>query len=107
MWGKDRAFFAEESLYYPYSDCEDRSILFSHLVRDILGLDVALVYTPGHLFTAICFDENVKGSHVMIGGRKFVICDPTVINGAPVGFCAVKNNAEDFKIGLIKKLGCQ
>lgn len=27
VWGDDRAFFAEESLYYPYCDCEDRSIL--------------------------------------------------------------------------------
>lgn len=24
VWGGDRAFFAEESLYYPYCDCEDR-----------------------------------------------------------------------------------
>jgi hypothetical protein len=46
VWGYDRAFFAEETLYYPYCDCEDRSILFSHLVRDLLGLDVALVYYP-------------------------------------------------------------
>lgn len=28
VWGEDRAFFAEETLFYPYADCEDRSILF-------------------------------------------------------------------------------
>lgn len=35
IWGYDRAFFAEETLYYPYADCEDRSILFSRFVRDL------------------------------------------------------------------------
>lgn len=84
VWGHDRAFFAEETLFYPYSDCEDRSILFSRLVRDLLGLDVALVYYPGHLATAVAFNEDVYGDAMMIGGRKFIVCDPTYI-GAPAG----------------------
>lgn len=84
VWGHDRAFFAEESLYYPYCDCEDRSILFSRLVRDLLGLDVALIYYPGHLATAVCFNEDVSGDAMMINSRKFIVCDPTYI-GAPVG----------------------
>lgn len=84
VWGHDRAFFAEESLYYPYCDCEDRSILFSRLVRDLLGLDVALIYYPGHLATAVCFNDDIEGDAMMIDGRKFIVCDPTYI-GAPVG----------------------
>lgn len=84
VWGHDRAFFAEESLYYPYCDCEDRSILFSRLVRDLLGLDAALIYYPGHLATAVCFKEDVYGDTMLIDGRKFIVCDPTYI-GAPVG----------------------
>ena len=84
VWGHDRAFFAEETLFYPYCDCEDRSILFSRLVRDLLGLDVALVYYPGHLATAVAFNDDVKGAVMMIEGRKFTVCDPTYI-GAPVG----------------------
>lgn len=84
VWGHDRAFFAEESLYYPYCDCEDRSILFSRLVRDLLGLDVALVYYPGHLATAVRFSSDVRGDAMMIGGKRFTVCDPTYI-GAPVG----------------------
>lgn len=85
VWGGDRAFFAEETLYYPYCDCEDRSILFSRLVRDIVGLDVVLVYYPGHLATAVAFTENVRGDYMTVNGRKFVVCDPTYI-GAPVGY---------------------
>lgn len=84
VWGHDRAFFVEESLYYPYTDCEDRSILYSRLVRDLLGLDVALVYYPGHLATAVRFEEDVDGDAMLINGKRFTVCDPTFI-GAPVG----------------------
>lgn len=84
VWGGDRAFFPDETLYYPYCDCEDRSILFSRIVRDLLGLKVALLYYPGHLAAAVCFDENVSGDYLIIDGEKFIITDPTYI-GAPVG----------------------
>lgn len=84
VWGRDRAFFAEESLYYPYCDCEDRSILFTKLVRDLLGLDCILIYYPGHLAAAVAFTEDVKGDYIMLNDRKFVVSDPTYI-GAPVG----------------------
>ena len=84
VWGGDRAFFGEETLFYPYCDCEDRSVLLSHLVRDLLGLDVVLVHYPGHLAMAVNFTEPVKGDHVMLDGKKFVICDPTFI-GCRVG----------------------
>ena len=84
VWGGDRAFFAEETLYYPYCDCEDRAILFSRLVRDLLGLDVALVYYPGHLAAAVNFNEKVSGDAMVVNGKDFIVCDPTFI-GAPVG----------------------
>lgn len=84
IWGDDRAFFPAETLYYPYSDCEDRSIIFSRLVRDLLHLDVVLLYYPGHLATAVHFNQEVKGDYLMIDGRKFIVCDPTY-RGAPVG----------------------
>ena len=93
VWGGDRAFFAEETLYYPYSDCEDRSILFSRLVRDLVGLDVLLVYYPGHLLTAVHFPEDAQLAAELRGeyfslpcdGRNFVICDPTGLY-APIGW---------------------
>lgn len=84
VWGCDRAFFADETLYYPYCDCEDRSILFSRLVRDLLGLKVVLIYYPGHLATAVCFTENVNGDYISMNGKRYTICDPTYI-GAPIG----------------------
>lgn len=84
VWGGDRALFAEETLYYPYADCEDRSILFSRLVRDLLDLPVVLVYYPGHLATAVAFSNMEKGDCIILNGQRFTICDPTYI-GAPVG----------------------
>lgn len=84
VWGQDRAFFPSETLHYPYADCEDRSILFSRIVRDLMKLDVVLLYYPGHLATAVAFHQDVKGDYVMVDGKKFVVCDPTYIN-APVG----------------------
>ena len=84
VWGQDRAFFPEETLYYPYCDCEDRSILMTRLVRDVLGLKCILIYYPGHLACAVNFTEDVKGDYIMVGGKKFVVTDPTFI-GAPVG----------------------
>ena len=50
------------------------------LVRELLGLDVVLVHYPGHMATAVAFDETVKGDYFEINGRRFTICDPTYIN---------------------------
>lgn len=101
IWGGDRAFFADETLYYPYCDCEDRSILFSRLVRDLLGLKVVLIYYPGHLATAVNFTENVTGDYITINGKRYVICDPTYI-GAPVGATMPNMDNTSAKVILLE-----
>lgn len=80
QFGYERPLFPDETLFYPYCDCEDRAILFAVLVRDLLGLDVVLLHYPGHLASAVHFDEDVEGDHFMVDGRKFLVCDPTYIN---------------------------
>lgn len=84
QWGCERSFFPEETLFYPYSDCEDRSILYARLIKDLMGLDVVFLYYPGHLATAVRFDEDVKGDYLVIDENKYIVCDPTYIN-APIG----------------------
>ena len=84
VWGADRAFFAAETLHYPFCDCEDRSILFTRLVRDLLGMKCVLIYYPGHLATAVAFDEEVQGDFITLNDRKYIVCDPTYI-GASIG----------------------
>lgn len=101
VWGHDRAFFAEESLYYPYCDCEDRAILFTRLVRDLLGLDCILIYYPGHLASAVCFTRQVNGDYISLNGQKFIVCDPTYI-GAPVGMSMPNMDKKAAKVILLK-----
>ncbi len=84
VWGGDRALFSEESLFYPYCDCEDRSILFTRLIRDLLELKCILVSYPHHLACAVQFKSQVDGDYVNLSGNRFVITDPTYI-GAKVG----------------------
>lgn len=84
QFGYERALFCDETFRFPYSDCEDRAILYSALVRDLLGLDVVLLYYPDHLATAVLFDEDVPGDYLMVDGRRFTVCDPTFI-GAGIG----------------------
>lgn len=97
VWGHDRAFFAEETLYYPYCDCEDRAILFTRLVRDLLGLKCILVYYPGHLASAVCLKQQVNGDYISLDGDVYTICDPTYI-GAPVGITMPEMNNRSAKV---------
>lgn len=79
VWGHDRAFYAEETLYYPYADSEDYAILFSRLVRDLLHLKTCLIYyaqPSGHLSVGVCLNEEVKGGYVFQDGKRFTICEP-------------------------------
>lgn len=84
QFGYERPLFADETLYYPYCDCEDRAIFFSILMRELMGLRTVLVSYPSHLATAVLFNSNVSGDYVMLHGDKYIICDPTYIN-ADVG----------------------
>lgn len=88
----NRPYYPEEMLYYLNGDSEDYAILFSRIIRDLVGLDVALVYytsnvdgkTFNHMATAIQFTEDVPGDAVTIGEKRYVITDPAY-QGAPVG----------------------
>lgn len=77
MWGHDRAFYPDETLHYFYSDCEDHAILFTRLIRDLLGLQTGLIYYPGHLAALVVFNESVPGDYYEYQGKRWVVCDPT------------------------------
>lgn len=87
QFGYEKPFFVDELFYYPYSDCEDRAVLYSYLVRTLMGLDVVLLNYPGHLATAVRFTDDISGDYLKVAGEKYVICDPTYI-GANIG-CAM------------------
>ncbi|HQU74513.1 MAG TPA: hypothetical protein PLG66_19565, partial [Calditrichia bacterium] len=80
QFGRERPLFAEETLFYPFSDCEDRSIFYALLVRHFLGLEVVGVDYPGHVATAVGLGADFPGDFLEFSQRRFVICDPTYIN---------------------------
>ncbi|MDD2618409.1 MAG: hypothetical protein PHT87_06400 [Bacteroidales bacterium] len=84
QFGREKYFFAEEVLHYPYCDCEDRSVLFSYLVREFLGLNVVGLEYPGHMATAVAFKSPFTGNQLVYNNQRYVIADPTFIN-APLG----------------------
>lgn len=84
QFGYEKPFFVEELYYYPKCDCEDRSVFYRFLVRELLGLDVVLLEYPNHLATAVRFNSAVGGDCVVIGGHNYTVCDPTFI-GAGIG----------------------
>ena len=83
QFGREKYFFPEEVLHFAYSDCEDRSALFTYLIRQLLGLKVVGLQYPGHVATAVGL-EGVEGEYVERENEQFVVCDPTYVN-APIG----------------------
>lgn len=100
QFGYERPLFGDETFYYPFSDCEDRSILYSILVHDLLGLNVVLLHFPGHLATAVQFPSEVRGDYLVIDGTKYTICDPTYI-GATIGMTMPEFKKEGTEIEVI------
>ena len=78
QFGREKVMFANETLYYDKSDCEDRSILFAYLVKELFGVGVIGVKYKDHMATALYIP--IKGDSVIAGKREFVIADPTYIN---------------------------
>jgi hypothetical protein len=82
QFGYEKWNFSEETLHYPFADCEDRSILFAQLVRHFLKMSVVLVHYPGqHLATAVKFNNpNITSDYLMVDGQKYLLCDPTYVS---------------------------
>ncbi|HTY01525.1 MAG TPA: hypothetical protein VMG09_15990 [Bacteroidota bacterium] len=86
LFGREKPMFPDEVLYYSDSNCKDRAILFSYLVRALIRLEVVGLDYPGHISTAVMFSKDVPGDNIDYQGRRYTICDPTYI-GADAGMC--------------------
>lgn len=84
QFGREKWMMPEETLYYPYSDCDDRAILFAYLVRELLNLDVVGLLYPSHLTTAVLLPGVSGGDTILHNGKRYVAADPTYI-GADLG----------------------
>ncbi|HSW67140.1 MAG TPA: hypothetical protein VLH16_01025, partial [Bacteroidales bacterium] len=84
QFGREKFFFAEEVLHYPYSDCEDRSVFFAFIVRELLEMKVIGLEYSDHIATAVKFSNDTGGDFFIHLGERFIMADPTFIN-APLG----------------------
>jgi len=97
QFNKEKFFFPEELFFYSGSDCEDRSALFTYLVKQLLHLDVIGIEYPGHVATAVNLGQDVTGDYLVYENNKFVIADPTYIN-APLGLSMPPYKNKETKI---------
>lgn len=78
QFGREKVMFANETLYYDKSDCEDRAILFAYLVKKLFKISVIGVKYKDHMATALYIP--MKGDSVKKSGKRYIIADPTYIN---------------------------
>lgn len=84
--GFEKPYFFEETLFYPFCDCEDRSIFYSYLLWEVLGVENQLIEYTGHATVAVHLNPPIQGDGYFYEGRNFYISDPTYIN-AVTGMC--------------------
>ncbi len=97
QFGYEKFFFADELFYYPAADCEDRSVLFSYLVRNLLSLKMVGLESRDHMFTAVRFTTDAFGDYLTYKGEMYIVADPTYIN-APFGRTMTTVNLVDARI---------
>ncbi|MDD5372688.1 MAG: hypothetical protein PHO62_04580 [Sulfurimonas sp.] len=87
QFGREKVMFAQETLYFDKSDCEDRAVLFAYLVKELFDINVLGVKYKDHMATALYIP--LEGDKITAGSRKFVIADPTYID-ATIGMSMPK-----------------
>ena len=95
--GFEKPYFWEEMLFYPKCDCEDRSLFYSYLLWEVLGVENHVVTYPGHACVAVQVDGLSDGVFYEHEGRRYYISDPTYI-GAVTGMCMPQYAAQKPEI---------
>ncbi|MDE7160546.1 MAG: hypothetical protein K2O24_06875 [Muribaculaceae bacterium] len=84
--GFEKPYFLEENFFYPANDCEDRSIFYTTLLWNVLGLESQLLAYPNHESASVKLPNCIRRDsyYYNYAGEPFVIADPTY-QGAPIG----------------------
>jgi hypothetical protein len=92
------ALSPEMTLLSPYSDCEDRAILFAWMVKELLGKEVVLLEFPTHVAAAVNLTETY-GSPITVDGKQYSFCEATgPQNDLEVGQCDKRYVRVGFKV---------
>ena len=100
QFGREKVMFAEETLYFDKSDCEDRAILFSYLMKELFHVPVVGVKYSDHMATALYIP--IKGDKVIANNKTFVVADPTYIN-ANIGMSMPKYRSKKPQSYIVVK----
>jgi len=102
QFGNEKVMFAEQVLYYDKSDCDDRSVLFSYLIKKLFSFSIIGLKYDNHMSTALYIP--MEGDSVKYKSKKYLIADPSYKNASigqvipryksikPQEFIEIKNN---------------
>jgi hypothetical protein len=76
--GKEKFSFPEESLANPYGDCEDKSILFAYLAKELLNkTSLALVYFQQHHLNVAIESQGKEDYNFSFKDKRYLVCEPS------------------------------
>ena len=81
---RERYMSPEELLFYNASDCDDRTILFTYLVNELMHDRIIALDFYGHICSAVEVTDSDLEGNLVYKGKRYIACDPTYA-GAPAG----------------------
>ncbi len=76
--GKEKFAFPEEALANDFSDCEDRSMLFAYLVREVTNLQsIGLLYKDAAHMNVAVENWRKNAGDLSVYDMDFVVCEPS------------------------------
>ena len=84
QFGKEKVFYPDEFFSHKFSDCDDRVVFLTYLIKELVGLEVIAVTFPRHVALAVKLTSPDYGENIVYQGVEYSLCDPTYF-GAPIG----------------------
>ncbi|MBP3518794.1 MAG: hypothetical protein J6K31_10450 [Parabacteroides sp.] len=81
--GTEVYYFPEETIFYPYADCEDLSVFLAWLIYRYMASEVLVLYYPAHVAVAVERYEEYRGATFKFRNKEFLICDPSYRGAVP------------------------
>jgi len=90
--GKEKFAFPEEVLSNNFADCEDKSVFFAYMAREVFQMQsIALIYFQQHHLNVAVAINSKDGYNFVFNNQKYIVCEPSGIGFVP------GENAYDLK----------
>jgi len=101
QFNREKVMFAQEVLFYDKSDCDDRAVLFSYLIKKLFSITVIGLKYDDHMSTALYIP--MKGDSVRLMSKRFIVADPSYINASIGQSIAKYKSIKPTKFIMINK----